>query len=215
MNLFGKITEKPTFTKTKKDWVGNKHSIFVTLGASNHTDSNRAEHDYYATDPIAAEWLIKIEPAIHNIWENACGECHLAKVFHKAGLLGKATDIINRGHILQTDTLDFLKYNIKDYKGSIITNPPYNRALEFVQHSLDCIADNELVCMFLKLTFCEGQKRRELFDSNPPVRVWVSSSRISCAPNGDFTKINGSASCYAWFIWQKSYKGNTTLKWFN
>ena len=32
-----------------KDWTGSKKTTFVTLGASNHTDHDRAEYDYYAT----------------------------------------------------------------------------------------------------------------------------------------------------------------------
>ena len=36
-----------------KDWTGNKKTTFTTLGASNHTDHERAEHDYYATEPKA------------------------------------------------------------------------------------------------------------------------------------------------------------------
>lgn len=32
------------------DWVGNKTSTFVTLGASNHVEHEREPHDYYATD---------------------------------------------------------------------------------------------------------------------------------------------------------------------
>ena len=38
-----------------KDWTGNKNSIFKTLGASNHTDKERQNEDYYATDPIAID----------------------------------------------------------------------------------------------------------------------------------------------------------------
>ena len=33
----------------KKDWVGGRASVFKTLGASNHTDHERAWGDYYAT----------------------------------------------------------------------------------------------------------------------------------------------------------------------
>lgn len=44
-----------------KDWTGNKNSIFKTLGASNHTDKDREQHDYYATDPKAAELLLEVE----------------------------------------------------------------------------------------------------------------------------------------------------------
>lgn len=49
------------------------HSVFVTLGASNHTDSERETNDYYATDPVAAEHLLKLETFSHDIWEPACG----------------------------------------------------------------------------------------------------------------------------------------------
>lgn len=69
--------------------------------------------------------------------------------------------------------------------------------------------------MFLKLTFLEGKSRRELFRTQPPIRVWVSSSRLQCALNGDFKNFKGSALAYAWFIWMKGWKGTTTIKWFN
>jgi hypothetical protein len=35
------------------------------------------------------------------------------------------------------------------------------------------------------------------------------------AMNGDFDKYGSSAAAYAWFIWEKGYKGETTVKWFN
>ena len=38
---------------SNKDWTGNKNSIFKTLGASNHTEKERQNEDYYATDPEA------------------------------------------------------------------------------------------------------------------------------------------------------------------
>ena len=33
-----------------KDWIGNKKSTFSTLGASNHSEHNREENVYYATE---------------------------------------------------------------------------------------------------------------------------------------------------------------------
>ena len=50
-----------------KDWTGNKNSIFKTLGVSNHTDKDRKNEDYYATDPIAAELLLEVEQFSGNI----------------------------------------------------------------------------------------------------------------------------------------------------
>lgn len=42
-----------------KDWTGNANSIWKTLGASNHTDKERQNEDYYATQSIAIDKLIK------------------------------------------------------------------------------------------------------------------------------------------------------------
>lgn len=56
-------------------WKGNRHGIFVTLGASNHTDQERESNDYYATDPMAIDALEgALEGIPHKVWEPACGE---------------------------------------------------------------------------------------------------------------------------------------------
>ena len=47
--------------KVNKDWTGNSNSIWKTLGASNHTEKDRQNEDYYATVPQAAEMLLEIE----------------------------------------------------------------------------------------------------------------------------------------------------------
>lgn len=55
-----------------KDWIGNEKSTYITLGASSHTEKDREINDFYETDPIAAEWLLKLETLDDNIWECAC-----------------------------------------------------------------------------------------------------------------------------------------------
>ena len=196
-----------------KDWTGNKNSTFTCLGASNHTEHDRAEYDYYATDPKAAEFLLDIEPELNNIWECACGEGHLAKVFAKVGKLSKATDLINHGY--GDEFYDFLIPNAYAWNGDIVTNPPYKYALEFVKQAIKTVAWKRKVCMFLKLTFLEGKVRKEFFKQYPPKTIYVCSSRIKCALNGDFDATGQSAACYAWFVWQKGYKGDTIVKWIN
>lgn len=46
----------------KNDWKGNYKSIYSTLGASNHSDYERAENDFYSTDPEAIDYLLKYYP---------------------------------------------------------------------------------------------------------------------------------------------------------
>ena len=204
-----------------KDWTGNKKSIYTTLGASNHTDKEREQNDYYATEPKALELLLELEAFSPYVWECACGEGHLSEVLKSHGYKVKSSDIINRGYI-GTETLDFLKVNRQDIKQDvsrdIITNPPYKYAKDFVEHALEISVDSTKIAMFLKVQFLEGKARRELFEKHPPKVIYVASSRLLCAKNGDFKKMRdggGSAVAYAWFIWEKGYKGDTVVRWFN
>lgn len=194
-----------------KDWVGGKDSVFKTLGASNHCEHPRAEYDFYATEPAATEWLCKLETFGKNILEPCCGTGHISKVLEKHGYNVTSRDLIDRGY---GEVSDYLTNNEK-WEGDIITNPPYSKALEFVKHSLDIISSGHKVAMFLKLTFLEGKKRAEFFKNCPPRTVYISSSRLKCAMNGDFNSIGSSATAYAWFVWEKGYKGYPEIRWFN
>ena len=200
-----------------KDWTGNSNSIWKTLGASNHTDKERQNEDFYATQPLAAELLLQIEDIDKKkaIWECAAGQKHLSNVFEKYGYKVRSSDIVVRTEGIEQ--LDFLNQNEK-WDGTIITNPPYNQAVKFVEKAMETVSDGNKVIMFLKVQFLEGKSRKKLFEKYPPKTVWVSSSRIMCAKNGNFEEMvagGGSAVAYAFYVWEKGYKGNTTLKWFN
>lgn len=200
-----------------KDWTGNSKSIYVTLGASNHTESERADLDYYATEPKAIEMLLQQEDFSQFIWEPACGEGHISEVLLQNGFDVLSTDIVNRGYKGQRIEIDFLKANLfSDLSKNcmdIITNPPYSQAKEFIQKALDISTPGTKIAMFLKLTFLEGQARRKLFEENPPKIVYVFSKRVKCAKNGNFENISSSAVAYAWFIWVKGFKGEPVIRW--
>lgn len=192
-----------------------EHSLFVTLGATNHSTTDRAEFDYYATDPIALELLLEKEQFSKDVWECACGAGHLSKVLEKHGYNVKSTDLIDRGY--GVGGVDFLKC-YKEFDGDIVTNPPYKYAKEFVKHAIEIITDNHRVVMFLKIQFLEGKARRKLFDKYPPKIVYVSTGRINCCKNGNFSKeqrSDSSAQAYAWFIWEKGFQGEPIVRWFN
>lgn len=199
-----------------KDWNGNSRSAFACNGASNHSELEREKYDFYATDPKAVEMLLSLEKFNNPIWEPACGNGHISDVLEKYGYFVRSSDIVKRDYEC-CDELDFLKYN-DIWCGDIITNPPYKYAKEFVEKALEITTDGHKVAMFLKLTFLESKKRRELFDKFPPKIIYVSSSRLQSARNGDFEKYKngvGMAVAYAWFIWEKGFKGETIVRWFN
>lgn len=197
-----------------KDWTGNIKSTFTTLGASNHSETEREANDFYATDPKALELLLKYETFDLYIWECACGKGHLSEVLRKNGYIVRSTDLIDRGY--GEGGVDFLQ-TYEKHNGDIITNPPYKYAQEFVEHALEIIPEGQRVAMFLKLTFLESKNRREMFEKYPPEYIYVSSSRLQCALGGDFEKYKSTSTAvaYGWFIWRKGFTGEPRVRWFN
>lgn len=122
-------------------------------------------------------------------------------------------DIVDRGY-MGTVVRDFLTSTKDDlnFSPDIITNPPYAMAKEFVEHALDISMDGVKVAMFLKIQFLESKKRYELFKKYPPKKIYVFVNRVNCGKNGVFGK-ESSAVCYAWFVWEKGYKGLPRVDW--
>ena len=77
------------------DWIGNRKSVYRTIGASSHSEKERETNDYYATDPYAIDVLINDAGAnlAPNIWEVSCGEGHLSKRLEEYGYNVKSTDL--------------------------------------------------------------------------------------------------------------------------
>ncbi|GBR72889.1 hypothetical protein NO1_0346 [Candidatus Termititenax aidoneus] len=210
--MTGKKNQKP------KDWTGNKHSVHMSIGSRNLALHDREMHDFYATEPKATELLLELDN-FSDVWECACGQGHMAKVLKKQGILKLATDKYNYGYGKHYDFLasptDKQDY-ISKWHGDIITNPPYKYANEFMKKALEILDCNRKLALFLPIRYLESKTRKKIFTENPPKKIWVSSSRLNCARNGDFVTFpTNSTICYAWFIWEKGYKGKTELDWFN
>lgn len=190
-----------------KDWTGNSRSAHAPIGARNIALEDREANDYYATEPKAVSLLLEVERFSPAIWECACGEGHISRELEKAGYQVYSTDLIDRGY---GGIQDFLHSVALPFPGfDIITNPPYSRAAEFVNHAMELISPGHKVAMFLKLQFLEGKQRKELFRKWPPKVVYVSSSRLHCAMNGDFERYKDkNAIAYAWYVWEKDATGS-------
>lgn len=189
----------------------DRANVFRTMGATSFV-GNREENDFYATEPKATELLLEKETFNENILEPCAGMGHIRDVLVSHGYNVTATDLIYRGvdDIEQEDV-----FNIKEFDGDIITNPPYKIALPILKHCLDIIPTGNKVAMFLKVLFLEGKERKKFFEENPPKVIYVASGRLNCAKNGEFDKYPSSAVAYAWFVFEKGYKGDTIVKWIN
>ena len=122
-----------------------KKGDFTTLGATAHSDEEREENDFYATDPKALElFLDQTGIELRNVWECACGQGHLAEVLKQRGLLGRASDLIDRGYG-QVESNFYYYSDVWD--GDILTNPPYGDAMKFCKLALDCVDEGGKVIM--------------------------------------------------------------------
>ena len=192
-----------------KDWSGNKTSTITTSGFHNNSVHSRDFNDFYATDPIALEKLLKYE-TFNNVWECACGDGNLSEVLKKYGIHGRSSDIIKRKY--ECEIIDFLNYD-GDWQGDIITNPPYKYATDFVYKALSIIPPGNKIAMFFPQRYLSSKGRYKLFVENPPKVVYAFSGRVSCALNNDWNAHSGSAVDYMWIVWVKGYHGETILRW--
>jgi hypothetical protein len=191
-----------------RDWTGNKTSTITTSGFHNNSLHDRETNDFYATNPIALDKLLEKE-TFSNVWECACGTGHLSEVLKMYNILGKSSDLIDRGY---GEIIDFMNHNI-DWGGDIITNPPYKIATKFVYKAIDTLKQGRKLAMFFPQRYLSSKERYKLFTQFPPKIVYAFSGRVGCALNGNFNKQSNSAVDYMWIIWEKGYNGDTILKW--
>jgi hypothetical protein len=192
--------------------MGKKTTVKQQIKKNNST---REEHDFYATDPVAIRKLCEVYKFHEWIWECACGQGHLSKELIANGYQVFSSDLINRGY--SNHIIDFVIHN-KPWIGDIITNPPFRHAQAFIENALNIIQEGNKVVMLLNLQFLESSARSEFFEEYPPSIVYVSRSRIKTAKYGDFDTYKttgGSKNAMAWFIWEKGFKGDPIIKWFN
>ena len=175
-----------------------KHQSIVGYG------KNRANADFYPTPSYAVEELLKRESFEGSIWECASGNGAIAKFFPNC----MASDMRTDDSVYGEKGVDFLKtYRKVD---NIITNPPYKYAQEFVDRALFC--SEKKVAMLLKLVFLESISRKRLFDKKMLETIYVFRRRLKIYAEGKLGK-NSGLIAYAWFMWNKNYKGLPKIDW--
>ena len=179
----------------------------LSIVGSSRANGEREKDDFYPTPRYAVEELLKRETFNGSVWECACGEGDISEVFIKKGYVVRSSDLIDRGYGIKEN------FFMSEYKSdNIVTNPPYKYALEFVIEAKR--KSRRKIAMFLKTVFLESDKRKLMFqDTNYPLKkVYQFSKRVSLYKNGEKMKNSGMIA-YAWYVWEKDYKGLPTIEW--
>lgn len=202
-----------SITTIKKYWhcIIDEDDVPIIDSQKNKKMALKQKNEYYATHPSVTEALMKAEKFAPEILEPCCGGGFMADVIKSYGYKVEATDLIDRGY--GKGNVDFLLAPFQEGRYDIITNPPYSLFLPMIKKALK-MAKNK-VAMLLPLHFLSSMERLKFYEEHPPVRVYVFSHRICIAKNGKFDDYEAgqNTTIYAWFVWEKDYKGETILKW--
>lgn len=180
-------------------------------GSKNRSRHTRPADDHFPTPREAVYPLVRHLALPHRIWEPACGEGHIAKVFEDYGYEVEGTNLIDRGY--GEHGVDFLATK-KARASCIVTNPPFSLDEEFVLHALALEVD--VACFFLSIKKLSGATRYQLIHGpTPPALVLPFIQRIKFfdgdTPEEDQPGWN--TEDFAWFVWRKGFVGKPSISW--
>jgi len=170
--------------------------------------NDRSKGDFYPTPESITNALLGVETFDGNILEPCCGEGHISNVLLNKGYTVTSRDLFERG--FGETGKDFLFMPEPKTFENVITNPPYNLALEFAEAAL--LVTTKKVAMLMKIQFLEGVKRKEFFKRSPLKTVWVFSKRVTLT-KPEWEGKNKGFITYAWFVWEHGYTGQPTINW--
>jgi len=169
--------------------------------------------DFFPTPPWATRALL-----VHvlgdvsgcSCWEPAAGAGHMAEVLRESFETVRASDVHDYGK----------RYEIGSFVGQgpdvapaatadwIITNPPFNLAVEFAERALGIASDG--VALLVRTSWLESADRYErLFRDRPPSQVGLFVERVPMV-KGRWDPKASTATSYAWIVWRPFMKKSET-----
>ena len=180
------------------------------------TQSRRAPlsergHDLYETPAGAVHALLAEESLQGGVWEPASGRGAIVRVLRGAGHRVIATDLIDYGFPDATAGVDFLQQcSAPEGVTTILTNPPFKHAPEFVRRALSLAPR---VIMLLRLLFLETQNRRDILEGGRLARVYVFRNRVQTHRDDWEGEKQSTPLALAWYVWEWQHCGSPELRW--
>jgi hypothetical protein len=177
--------------------------------------------DYFPTPPWATRaFMLEVlkadqDPRVFaSMREPACGEGHMVHVLEEFGSVF-ASDVHDYGKGFTVGSYVGQGLDVVPIRhcGWVITNPPFNLAIEFAERALR--ESHYGVALLLRSAWMEGQQRYDrLFKHQPPTLIAQYAERVPMVA-GRWQPDASSATAYAWFVWdhEEHHSTSTTLQW--
>jgi hypothetical protein len=211
---FMELFKPPPIVKNSKrelrDRLMDAASRGKVTGVGMHSYADRKD-DLYETSDEAVHAFLGVESIQGPVWECAAGRGAIVRVLREAGHEVIGTDLIDYGSPDSRGGVDFLKQqSAPDGVRTIVTNPPYQRAGEFVRHALGLVPH---VAMLVRLAFLESQRRSDILDDGRLARVYPFANRLPMMHRDGWEGPKASNSmAFAWMVWDANHRGPWTGK---
>lgn len=166
--------------------------------------------DFFPTPPWATRALchhvIGAVADFVSAWEPAAGAGHMAEVLaeHFSNVFASDVHDYGRGHTVGSFVGDGADIATCPFDpGWIITNPPFNLAMDFADRALSIASRG--VALLVRTAWLEsGDRYRRLFDVRAPTTVALFAERVPMV-KGRWDPSASTATSYAWVVWQKRH----------
>jgi len=193
------------------------------MSATGRSDVRRAD-DHYQTPDWCVEALLERVPLHGPVLDPCCGEGAILRVLDNwgVGLLGGVEISEERA----AKAYDVASIAVGDYltatfdhtwtANAIVTNPPFSLAEPFIRRALEFVAPGGDVIMLLRLNFLGARCRNEAEWSDYDIPLWGLGQlrAVYVLPRRPSFTGGGNDACeYAWFHWERDYRGPAVLDW--
>ena len=175
--------------------------------SANNATGKRKKSDFYETPYTLTRKFLDVEyfDKSLSVCEPACGGGAITKVLKEYWEDDKITAYDKETNFLW----DYNEYN------SIITNPPFSLAFEFIQKAKQ-LAKSKFA-LLLPLSYLHGKKRYDEIYSDKTyglekVYVFTRYPMLGESLRED-GKYNTGMMVYAWYVWTNGYSGQPTIDW--
>ena len=172
----------------------------------------RTAKDRYWTEPWCTEALLDFIPLPSRVWEPAAGRGDITDVLQEHGVYVISSDI---------DMSEYYRFGLPEYHQGvnfqsdffsetgvdahvIISNPPYDKAVEFIRHALNEIKVEKLY-LLLRSEFKSASGRADIFGDS---YYYQGEIVLTKRPRWDWWFRDKSKyhprHNYSWFCWNRS-----------
>jgi hypothetical protein len=184
------------------------------------------ESEFFETPEWAVHAILDAELLTPRVIDAGAGRGVLAKIAEQRGykvMQVDKTDWAQHGlnchettwDKLLVDYLETANPTLSAYTAggnfSVLMNPPFSLAVQFVERSLK-LGARKVVC-FQRFAWWESDIRKIFWAKNPPNRIYICGTRATCY-RGDLTEeqrgeIGNTPTAHAWFVWERGHPTGT------